>query len=64
MEAIILAIFRAIELFFVEGGIVTVFKAIGALAVFEWMWDHPQVTLGAIAVIVYISWAASEKKKP
>jgi hypothetical protein len=65
MEAIIIAISRGIELLFAEGavGIATAFKAIGALAVLDWMKDHPQITVGGIAVGVYIAVAANKPTK-
>jgi hypothetical protein len=57
MEPFIIAITRVIEAVFVEGatGIGAALKAIGAMGLVEWMWDHPQITLGALAAGLYFT---------
>jgi hypothetical protein len=64
MEPIIIAIARFFEVLAAEGGagIVTAFKAVGVLAAFDWMRENPKITLGALAVGVYLSVTAYRSK--
>jgi hypothetical protein len=55
MEAIFLAIFRAIGRVLSEGGgeIKVAIEAMGAMSLLEWMYNHLAITIGAAAVMAW-----------
>lgn len=57
---------RFIEVLFAEGGasIGVALKALGGLAMMDYMIAHPAITLGAAAVVVYSVIAAVRKSPP
>jgi hypothetical protein len=63
MEAFLLALVKLVEAIGAKGvaGLGTFLEAIGLMGVTDWMWSHPEITLGALFAAVYFTFVAARR---